>query len=145
MNLSDTIQFANGNQIVNLYDATGYKYKTIYYTVLTTAIVPDYTVAHYSFDCDTVHYRIVEYSDNIETTYTEQDTIRRVFNAEGYAQQSTGFAIAYDSLGQSEFHFCYYYKDHLDNICAVKDMTADSVVQHTFYYPSGMPMAISTG
>ena len=145
LNLPDTIQFANGNQIVNWYDATGYKYKTIYYTVLTTAIVPDYTVAHYGFDSDTVHYRIVAYDGNIETTYTLQDTIRRVFNAEGYAQQSTGFAFYNDSLDQSIPHFYYYYKDHLGNICAVKDMTADTVVQHTFFYPSGVPMALSDG
>ena len=145
LNLPDTIQFVNGNQIVNLYDANGYKYKTIYYTVLTTAIVPDYAVAHYGFDSDTVHYRIVEYSGNIETTYTQQDTIQRIFNAEGYTQLSTCNQSYNDSIGQSISHQYYYYKDHLENICSVKDMTADSVVQRTFYYPSGVPMAISEG
>ena len=29
LNLPDTIQFINGNQIVNLYDAVGNKYKSI--------------------------------------------------------------------------------------------------------------------
>lgn len=33
LNLPDTIQFINGNQIVNLYDAAGHKYKSIVYTV----------------------------------------------------------------------------------------------------------------
>ena len=39
----------------------------------------------------------------------------------------------------------YYHRDHLGNTCAVWNATADSVVQRTLYYASGMPMAGSTG
>ncbi len=39
----------------------------------------------------------------------------------------------------------YYHRDHLGNTCAVWNATADSVVQRTRYYASGMPMAGSTG
>jgi len=36
LNLPDTIQFSNGHQIVNLYDAVGRKYKTVNYTNMRT-------------------------------------------------------------------------------------------------------------
>lgn len=41
--------------------------------------------------------------------------------------------------------YFYTVKDHLGNICAVVNATADAVVQRTMYYASGVPMAESTG
>ena len=95
----------------------------------STAFVPYNQVAHYGFESDTTVWRKVLYSDNIETTLTATDTLTRIFNTEGYSQNDAFYA---------------YYKDHLGNICAVKDMTHNEVVQRTAYYPSGLPMAIST-
>lgn len=46
---------------------------------------------------------------------------------------------------QSTPVFHYYHRDHLGNTCVVWNATADSVVQRTLYYASGMPMAGSTG
>lgn len=130
LNLPDTIQFTNGNQIVNLYDATGKKYKSITYTVLETAINPQSEIAHYTFETADVAYSVTEYMENIEYRYSSSDTTRGIFNTIGYYADSTYF---------------HYIKDHLGNICAVIHSTADTIVQGTFYYASGVPMAQSFG
>lgn len=130
LNLPDTIQFVNGNQIVNLYDAAGSKYKSIIYTNLATAANPCYDIAHYTSNTDSIEYKITEYNDNIETYYTSRDTTRRIFNATGYYADNT---------------YYHYIKDHLGNICAVVNASGDSVIQSTMYYASGVPMAESTG
>ena len=129
LNLPDTIQFLNGNQIVHLYDAAGVKYKSIYFTLLPTASTPYDEIAHYTFNSDTVEYYITEYAGNIENYYSRYDILRRIFNTEGYFERDT--------------LYCYY-KDHLGNNVAVRNMMSDSIVQQTVYYASGLPMAQST-
>ncbi len=130
LNLPDAILFANGNQIVNLYDAAGHKYKSIVYTVPATAVTASYDLEHETFNPDSMKYRITEYNGNIETCYTPQDTTLRIFNTIGYWADSTYF---------------YTVKDHLGNICAVVNANTDTVVQRTMYYASGVPMAQSWG
>jgi RHS repeat-associated protein len=130
LNLPDTIQFVNGNQIVNLYDAAGKKYKSIIYSNLATVITPCYEMAHYTFETDSIEYHVTEYNGNVETYYTPRDTALRIFNAIGYYTDST---------------YYHYIKDHLGNVCAVIHSAADSVVQSTKYYASGVPMAESVG
>lgn len=130
LNLPDTIQFANGNQIVNLYDAIGHKYKSIVYTVLSVPLTPYEEIMHYTYETETVDYQTTEFVGNIETCYTRRDTVQRVLNTIGYYADSS-----------------YYYalKDHLGDICAVVNATADTLVQQTLYYPSGVMMAQSWG
>lgn len=129
LNLPDTIQFINGNQIVNLYDAAGQKYKSVVYTNLEST-VPYYDVAHYSFETDTMWYNITEYAGNIQNRYSRTDTTRRVFNTIGYNTDNA----------------CYHYiKDHIGNICAVVNSMQDTAVQSTLYYASGVPLARSFG
>ena len=131
LNLPDTIQFVNGNQIVNLYDAAGRKYKSITYTVPATAGTSHYEIEHYTFATDTVEYLATEYSGNIELCYTRTDTItQRIHNAIGYYSDSTYF---------------HYIKDHLGNVCAVVHSSADTIIQRTMYYASGVPMSQSWG
>lgn len=36
-------------------------------------------------------------------------------------------------------------KDHIGNVCAVVNSVADTLVQSTIYYPSGVPMAQNLG
>ena len=79
---------------------------------------------------DSVEYRITEYANNVEYYYTSRDTTSKIFNASGYYSDST---------------YYHYIKDHLGNICAVVHSIADSAVQSTKYYASGVPMAESTG
>ena len=128
LNLPDTILFANGNRIVNLYDAAGHKYKSIVYTIPATAVTASYDMEHAAFDPDSMEYRITEYAGNIETIYTPRDTTRRIFNSIGYWADNA---------------YYYFIKDHLGNICAVVNANTDTVVQRTMYYASGVPMAQS--
>ncbi len=130
LNLPDTILFSNGNRIVNLYDAAGHKYKSVVYTVPATAVTASYDLEHAAFAPDSMEYRITEYNGNIETCYTPRDTTRRIFNTIGYRADNA---------------YYYFIKDHLGNICAVVNATADTVVQRTMYYASGVPMAQSWG
>lgn len=130
LNLPDTIQFTNGNQIVNLYDAAGTKYQSIYYTLLPTVVTSYYEIQQYGFDADTVEYSIIEYEGNIEKHYSRDSIWSRIHNPEGYLENDTLY---------------FYYRDHLGNNVAVRDMMSDSVVQRTVYYASGLPMAQSTG
>lgn len=131
LNLPDTIQFVNGDQIVNLYDATGRKYKSVVFTVPSTAVVPQYEIVHYPYGIDSILYLITDYSGNIETIYTAEDTLaRRIHNNIGY--HANGI-------------YYHYIKDHLGNICAVVNSEADTLVQSTIYYASGVPMAENLG
>ena len=130
LNLPDTIQFINGNQIVNLYDAVGQKYKSIVYTNLSTTMTPYYSIVHYPLDADTIWYNITEYAGNIENHYSRIDTTQCIFNSIGYYTDSV---------------YYHYIKDHLGNICAVVNSAADTLVQSTIYYPSGVPMAQNLG
>ena len=135
INLPDTIQFVNGGQIVNFYDAAGRKYKSITYTNIASVIPQQYDFAHYSFETDSLNYHVTEYAGNIELHKikdTALTTFRRIHNTIGY----------YDTSDSTYFH---YIKDHLGNICAVVNSTADTVVQRTMFYASGVPMAQSIG
>lgn len=130
LNLPDTIQFDNGNQIVNLYNAAGQKYKTIVYTVPVSTYVPQYEILHYTFNTEGISYSVTEYSGNIERHYVLGDTTLRIHNAIGYYVDNAYF---------------HYIHDHLGNVCAVVQSDRDSVIQSTMYYASGVPMARSFG
>ena len=120
-----------GHQIVNLYDAAGHKYKSIIYTNIASAGTQYDEITHYEFDMDTVVWRVTEYNNNTELAYTREDTItRRIHNSIGY---------------NADGIYYHYIKDHLGNICAVVNSSADTVVQSTLYYASGVPMAQSRG
>ena len=146
LNLPDTICFANGNRIINRYDAAGNKQETQTITLQDTKFfsVPLNGVIFDTSQADTC---ITRYSGNREFMYTpsrqrdslllQKSTIR---NAEGYTQYT--YTGASDSMGAMQY---YFHKDHLGNVCAVWNATTDEVVQRTIYYPSGVPMAQSTG
>ena len=130
LNLPDTIQFINGNQIVNLYDAAGRKYRSVTYTLPVTAVTPIYEIAHYNFSIDTIHFDVTEYTGNIERRYSRTDTTQRVFNTIGYCQDDT---------------FFYAIKDHLGNTNVMVNASTQLPVQSTVYYASGVQMAQSWG
>lgn len=130
LNLPDTIQFCNGGQIVNFYDAAGRKYKSITYTNIASVIPQQYDFAHYSFETDSIEYLVTEYTENIEKRHSKRDTTVRIHNTIGYYSDST---------------YYHYIKDHLGNVCAVVNSERDSVVQRIMYYASGVPMAQSMG
>ncbi len=127
---SYTVQFINGNQIINLYDAVGHKYRSITYIVPETAVTSRYEIMQYGFDVDTIDYLVTEYAGTIENHYSRIDTTRRIHNAIGYYANNA---------------YYHYIKDHLGNICAVVHSVADTLVQSTMYYASCVPMSQSDG
>ncbi len=131
LNLPDTVQFTNGNQIINHYDATGNRYKTSYRTRKVAATVPlgttlsatdnltDYTLLTHAMDKN-MKYRAYG-NDALTLDY--------VFNSEGY------YAYLTDA-------YFYYIKDHLGNIretYVYPWANYKECVQRMQYYPSGLP------
>ncbi|MEA4937538.1 MAG: RHS repeat-associated core domain-containing protein, partial [Paludibacter sp.] len=155
LNLPDTIQFGNGNQIINQYDASGQKLYTRYYTVLYPEAVPIISTLEpgktldLEYNMDIVDETGVFYVDNYEYGFNGCDPgwywIRRIHNPEGYFSQEPG---TYQT-------FYYYRKDHLGNNREVwrstytysyGDLTVPSETeQYTQYYPSGLPWKYNTG
>lgn len=129
LNLPERIVFTNGNSIVNSYDATGSKLSTTTYTVY----IPD------SGPVDTIkmtkHY--LGHAEYV-TSGTSVTREYMVQNAEGYVS----FSTAEDTI---QYLYYYYRLDHLGNVLAVWDATNDTTAQRMYYYPTGVPMPLSTG
>lgn len=154
LNLPEIIQFKNGNQIRNLYDAGGQKLQTknitLYYSlnapiaegdILTSGIEPteneDVFVDGVDY-CGNYEYNLGSYFDfeNYQPVY--YNYINKVTNPEGYMSPE-----AWDAS-------CYYYRrDHLGNIREIGGTALNSnqfyVYQRTQYYPSGLPWASNSG
>ena len=146
LNLPDTICFANGNQIINRYDAAGNKQETQTITLQDTKFSPT-PLNDVIFDTSQADTCITHYSGNREFMYTpsrQRDSLLLqksiIRNTEGYTQYT--YTGASDSPKPMQY---YFHKDHLGNVCAVWNATTDEVVQRTNYYPSGVPMAQSMG
>jgi len=159
--LPDTIQFRNGNQIVNKYDAGGRKlgvrYLTVYYQ-LAQPLNPGeiLTGVDVNIDDDVTVYGNA-YIDNIEYGYwrsynydTPDDPdegyfVSKLNFGEGYVQ-----TINHPSISP-QYH--YYRQDHLGNKREVwraaytfyGQQHAAATVQRTQYYPSGLPWKYNSG
>ena len=134
LNLPDTVQFRNGNQIINSYDAMGRKRSTTYRTLTTPTVVPVGSVIN--LPSNNYTSRTIYYSGNIELTSIPPGI------TEWTAHTPVGYVKANDVSDDPCFY--YYVHDHLGNVCAVWSAETNSFVQKTFYYPSGVPMNIST-
>ena len=134
LNLPDTIQFSNGNQIVHRYDAAGNRLTTNYYTRKVTTTVPlgntltgTNNTTNYNITRNAYHNNVV-YTANKNYAYG----IEFVHNPEGY--------IRY--LGPEEHYHFYYIKDLLGNIreTYVHPVAGyKECIQRMQYYPSGLP------
>ena len=134
LNLPDTIQFTNGNQIVHRYDAVGNRLATNYYTRKITTTVPlgntltgTSNTTNYHITRDAFHNHMVYNVDNYD-----QYGIEFVHNPEGY--------IRY--LGMEEHYHFYHIKDLLGNIRETyihPEADYKECVERTQYYPSGLP------
>ena len=134
LNLPDTIQFANGNQIVHRYDAAGNRLTTNYYTRKVTTTVPlgntltgTNNTTNYNITRDALHNNIV-YTTNNNDAYG----IEFVHNPEGYIRYLTP---------EEHYHF-YYIKDLLGNIRETyvhPEAGYKECIQRMQYYPSGLP------
>ncbi len=145
LNLPDTIQFKNGNQIINQYDAAGRKLSTRYYTILIPEYVPLINTLtpgktiKLAYNMDIIDETGTFYVDNVEYKFNGCDPgfymLDRVHNSEGYVENLSA------SSGPT---YNYYRRDHLGNNREVWRANTNTTVQRTQYYPSGLPWATSS-
>ncbi|NDP22619.1 MAG: hypothetical protein GZ091_16290 [Paludibacter sp.] len=154
LNLPDIIQFKNGNQIINKYDAGGQKLSTRYFTKNSSTNMPLLNVGDlYTGTLDGNYYGS-DYVGNIEYEfyrsyfdpedpditpegYYDYLTLNRVNNPEGYATLiATNMTTRYQ----------YYRRDHLGNNREVwlPRSNGNLTLQRTQYYPSGLPWATTS-
>jgi len=127
--LPDTVQFKNGNQIINRYGADGSKLGTIYFTrvtAITSPIIPG-KVCNWTHTPGTVIKSGKDIVANLE--YLLSGNIRslsKIFNCEGYAESITSRS------------YYYYRKDHLGSNRDLWYATSDYTCNMTQYFPSGL-------
>ncbi len=157
LNLPEIVQFKNGNQIRNLYDAGGQKLSTRNYTVFhyfqpIITIGEIYDLNDMVQNNEEVYVDGDDYLGNIEYKfydeyyYGEQNwngiNLKQVNNPEGFFNNSLDFPI-----------FNYFRRDHLGNNREVwrapwsygSTNYAATTTQRTQYYPSGLPWASNSG
>jgi len=89
LNLPEIVQFKNGNQIINKYDAGGRKLSTEYFTLLYTLTTPiaEGVIMQWSYNPMIMDKAITTYIDNKE--YDSKNYLggipNRIYNPEGYA------------------------------------------------------------
>ena len=138
LNLPDTIQFSNGNQIINRYAADGSKLRTDYFTLVTPLTVPITAgkVNKLEYEVDVINQDTRMFADNFEyTLWKDPDmdaiSLSRINNSEGYTTCGLNPKVSY----------YYYRKDHLGNNREVWRANDKKTIQRMQYYPSGLPWA----
>lgn len=132
LNLPDTIQFSNGNQISNRYTADGIKRMSTYITSVFDVAIPLGSVCQwYRYSRQVYQSNGTIYCGNAEYEIitTGGASLQRIDFGNGYIRNNT-----------------YYYTitDYLGNISSVWNGTSNVVEQQTTYYPSGLPHRTST-
>jgi len=139
LNLPEIIQFKNGNQIKNLYDAGGQKLRSDYFTQLVVLSAPltEGQTLQQNYIADVVDQNGTLYVGNKEYKFTGNQsgvyTLNQVHNPEGYV------------YFQGSPMYNYFRRDHLGNIREVWQANMNLTVQRTNYYPSGLPWNSATG
>jgi RHS repeat-associated protein len=154
LNLPEIIQFKNGNQIRNLYDAGGQKLSTRNYTVYDYTLQPivaENTIRDVMLS-DEVYVEGKDYTGNVEYLYNAD-----YYNGE-LNWEDTFFSMMYNSDGYcinlNPVILYYFRKDHLGNNREVWQApytfsngttSTATTIQRTQYYPSGLPWASNSG
>ncbi len=126
LNLPDTIQFRNGNQIVNSYDASGRKLAARNFTNIVALSQPlneGEVIKHVVDASESVYISSVHNIGNVEynslTTYnfstasaTESIQFSKLYNSEGYVAESSTNPAS-QLINPEYYYFC---RDHLGNI-----------------------------
>ena len=123
LNLPDTIQFGNGNQIINSYLADGRKIKTIYKTYTTNIVVPQDIIWKSDDPCEIS-------TDQWDGSYMYRSrTVKNGYvNHEMYMIQIPEGFISADHLGSDEeryYLYNYYVHDHLGNVRLSKSVESN--------------------
>ena len=138
LNLPDTVQFQNGNQIINSYLADGRKVKAVYKTYSTGIVVPQDAVYHgnasYSTSTDEWdgHYMY-------RSWYGDTPRMFMVQTPEGYVGANY---VGIDS--HRNYAYYYYVHDHLGNVRITRNSQGYYADQSLEYYPSGVLFDRST-
>ena len=112
----------------------GRKRSTVYRTLITPTVVSTGSVVNMPSNNYTT--RTIYYFGNLKMDYDISTCAKFIlYTPDGYFQT--------DDLAGG-MHYNYYVRDHLGNVCAVWDSDISSFAQKTFYYPSGVPMFISS-
>jgi RHS repeat-associated protein len=139
LNLPDTIQFSNGNQIVHTYDAGGRKFRTEYFTLYTPIQIPLSGIYNWNNRWDVLDtWEVKAYAGNFEyhqfkDSHDDYYILARINNTEGYVTSLTSPS------------YNYYRKDHVGNNREVWKAVANATIQRTQYYPSGLPIEFNNG
>lgn len=145
LNLPELIQFRNGSQILNSYDAAGTKFSR-FIKCLVTTVVPlgDVSNIVYGIGINRIYkenktYYCGNYEyiwDSVDGIVSRPPVLSKIYNSEGY---KVGQDINSDILH-------YFRRDHLGNVREVwKSGTPAQTVQRMQYYPSGLPWADCMG
>lgn len=152
LNLPEVVQFGNGSQIKNQYDASGVKLRTDYITTNSPLLNPlqPGQILTYEPNDDDIMYSSTLYAGNKEYQSFDDDPTafyrKRVHNTEGFVIDMEIDQNTQKLRDKSYFH--YYSRDHLGNITRVwqpdyKDSYGATrsygTIQRTQYYPSGLP------
>ena len=137
LNLPEIVQFKDGHQIINAYDASGKKLSSRYYTILMRSQVPVVNtlqpgqVLSLQYEMDYIGETGTFYIGNVEYGFNGCDPgwywIDKIYNAEGYVENPAN----------PQYH--YFRKDHLGNNREVWLANSNTTKQRTQYYPSGLP------
>jgi RHS repeat-associated protein len=157
LNLPEIIQFKNGNQIRNLYDASGQKLRTREITVSNPIEPITENSIYYISQGDEVYESGTDYIGNVEYDYygeyydgmisSEYLYIGKIQNSEGYVD------FPDPDFMEDVYRYNYFRKDHLGNIREVWSAAWNyfdtsfpaTTAQRTHYYPSGLPWRTTTG
>lgn len=134
LNLPEIVQFKNGNQIKNTYNAGGQKLGTEYFTWLPLANAPVINIGdvlNIGYSQGAIDQSGTAYIGNVEYNTKNGNSsltvISRIHNMEGYVENI------------SSPNYYYYRKDHLGNNREVWLANTNTTKQWTQYYPSGLP------
>ncbi len=129
LNLPDTIQFENGNQIINTYGADGRKFRTDYITSKLPVVVPLLTVMQWDLRSDDIYRNTKLYLGDYHYNLSREEfqdvlIFDRSLTPEGYYRGGRDYE--------------YYRKDYLGNNREIWSSRDKSIYQRIQYYPSGL-------
>ena len=112
------------------------KLSSTYYTLPEAVAVPVGEIVEPDTLPQAPQTMIVQYLGHIVRTIIGDSVSYTLHHPEGY--------ITLDALHRVD-SWNYFRRDHLGNNVAVWNASADTTIQRMFYYPSGLPIGISTG
>jgi RHS repeat-associated protein len=139
LNLSDTVQMRNGDNLYTVWSSSGEKFRTTHRIVSgsTVTIPVGSTLSSYATSYKTSTYTMTDYYDNF---IYEKECVSQIMLEDGYLFRSNMTSSTVPTSTPT-FTYHYYLKDHLGNNRVVLHDAGDAtpvVDQVNNYYPFGM-------